>query len=69
MVITTEHGLGQDDASLCGIPEIRAALYRHPFYGTGPKDCAICAAKLVELAIRANRGSAPDPGPRSEIGG
>jgi hypothetical protein len=60
MAITTTHGLGQDDTTLCGIPEIQVAIYRHAFYGTGPKDCAVCAAKLIELASAANRGCGPD---------
>jgi hypothetical protein len=45
-----QHGMADDDRTLCGIPEERIEVVRNPFYGKRSRDCADCAAELRRLA-------------------
>jgi hypothetical protein len=46
MVVAVTHGMGAGDSTLCGLPDVRDFIYRHPFYGTNREDCRLCAARL-----------------------
>lgn len=45
-----QHGIGDSGDTLCGIPEHKVTIVRHPFWGRRNRDCPTCALHLAEAA-------------------
>lgn len=52
-----QHGISDSGATLCGIPEDKITIVRHPFWGRRTNDCPTCTLRLTELADP----TTPDP--------